>query len=104
MRLVTSYMSLDCGLSPNIFNYNILISSACKLGLKKQAYQIVGEMRKNGLSPDAVTWRILDKLQKNLQLQDGNHQHPNVEPPEGRVSEKGDVGSDMEMNMFHCCF
>ncbi|KAF3961460.1 hypothetical protein CMV_013921 [Castanea mollissima] len=36
--------------------------SACKLGLMKEAYQVVGEMRRNGLAPDAVTWRILDKL------------------------------------------
>ena len=31
-------------------------------GLKIEAYQIVREMKKNGLTPDSVTWRILDKL------------------------------------------
>jgi pentatricopeptide repeat protein len=42
--------------------YNILIDTACKQGSKKLVYQVVKEMRRNGLSPDAVTWRILDKL------------------------------------------
>jgi hypothetical protein len=30
--------------------------------MKREAYQIAGEMQKNGLTPDAVTWRTLDKL------------------------------------------
>uniref|UniRef100_A0A803MUC7 Pentatricopeptide repeat-containing protein n=1 Tax=Chenopodium quinoa TaxID=63459 RepID=A0A803MUC7_CHEQI len=95
------YELVDCGVSPNIYNYNILIDCACKLGLKKQAYQIVGEMRKNGLSPDAVTWRILDKLHRNFHMEEkeGKHQHPNVEPLEGRVSEFNNVGSNMEMQV-----
>ncbi|KAF7148810.1 hypothetical protein RHSIM_Rhsim03G0043000 [Rhododendron simsii] len=59
------YELVDCGVSPNIVNYNILIDIACKSGLKAEAYQIVGEMRKNGLTPDAVTWRILDRLHGN---------------------------------------
>ena len=55
MKLVISYMScLILGSSLNIFDNNILIDSACKLGLMKEAW--------NGLAPDAVTWRILDKL------------------------------------------
>ncbi|KAG0490716.1 hypothetical protein HPP92_007579 [Vanilla planifolia] len=45
-----------------LINYNILIDGSCKQGLKRKAYQIVGEMRKNGLKPDAVTWRILGRL------------------------------------------
>ncbi|PKU64353.1 pentatricopeptide repeat-containing protein At3g18020 isoform X1 [Dendrobium catenatum] len=56
------YELVDCGVSPGIVNYNILIDSACKQGMKKQAYQIVGEMRKNGLKLDSVSWRILNKL------------------------------------------
>ncbi|KAJ0695357.1 putative tetratricopeptide-like helical domain superfamily [Helianthus annuus] len=60
-----AYELVDCGVRLNVVNYNILIEGACKLGLKKKdAYQIVGEMRKNGLVPDAVTWRIIDKLHK----------------------------------------
>lgn len=35
------YELVDCGVRPNIVNYNILIEGACKLGLKKEAYQIV---------------------------------------------------------------
>ena len=62
LKLVISYMNCLILGSPNIFNYNILIDGACKLGLMKEAYQVVGEMRRNGLAPDAVTWRILDKL------------------------------------------
>uniref|UniRef100_A0A803MVG6 Pentatricopeptide repeat-containing protein n=1 Tax=Chenopodium quinoa TaxID=63459 RepID=A0A803MVG6_CHEQI len=100
------YELVDCGVSPNIYNYNILIDCACKLGLKKQAYQIVGEMRKNGLSPDAVTWRILDKLHRNFHIEEkeGKHQHPDVEPLEGRVSEFNNVGSNMEIltNCSYC--
>ncbi|KAL8226396.1 hypothetical protein R6Q57_016228 [Mikania cordata] len=62
------YELVDCGVRLNVVNYNILIEGACKLGLKKDAYQIVGEMRKNGLAPDAVTWRIIDKLHKQRKL------------------------------------
>lgn len=61
---------VDCGVMLNHVNYNILIDCACKLGLKKEAYQILGEMRKNGLALDPVTWRLLDKLHSN-----GRHQH-----------------------------
>ena len=56
------YELADSGVRVNVVNYNILIEGAYKLGLKKEAYQIVGEMRKNGVVPDAVTWRIIDKL------------------------------------------
>ena len=56
------YELFDPRVSPNIFYYNILIDSPCKLGLMKKAYQVVGEMRRNGLAPEPVTWRILDKL------------------------------------------
>ncbi|KAI3701761.1 hypothetical protein L6452_27087 [Arctium lappa] len=35
------YELVDSGVRPNIVNYNILIEGACKLGLKKEAYQIV---------------------------------------------------------------
>ncbi|KAI3825868.1 hypothetical protein L1987_07568 [Smallanthus sonchifolius] len=62
------YELVDCRVRLNVVNYNILIESACKLGLKKDVYQIVGEMRKNGLAPDAVTWRIIDKLHKQRKL------------------------------------
>ena len=48
-----------------IFCYNIVVDSACRLGLKNEAYQVVREMKRNGLAPDAVTWRILDKLHGN---------------------------------------
>nr|GEV74141.1 hypothetical protein [Tanacetum cinerariifolium] len=58
------YELADSGVMLNVVNYNILIEGAYKLGLKKEAYQIVGEMRKNGVVPDAVTWRIIDKLHK----------------------------------------
>ncbi|KAK4387818.1 Pentatricopeptide repeat-containing protein [Sesamum angolense] len=60
------YELADCGVTLNSVNYNIVLDYACKLGLKREAYQIVGEMRKNGVEPDAVTWRILDKLHHNL--------------------------------------
>ncbi|KAK7374003.1 hypothetical protein VNO80_07426 [Phaseolus coccineus] len=57
------YELVDSGVPPNIFSYNnILINCACNLGLKSEAYQIVREMKRNGLTPDSVTWRILDKL------------------------------------------
>ncbi|KAI3976998.1 hypothetical protein MKX01_008856 [Papaver californicum] len=39
------YELVDCGVSPNIVNYNILIDKACKLGLRTQAYQILGVRR-----------------------------------------------------------
>ncbi|GJZ76444.1 pentatricopeptide repeat-containing protein [Tanacetum coccineum] len=58
------YELADSGVRLNVLNYNILIECAYKLGLKKETYQIVGEMRKNGIVPDAVTWRIIDKLHK----------------------------------------
>lgn len=64
------YELVDCGVNLNIVNYNIVIDSACKLGLKKEAYQIVGEMRKNGLVPDSITWRILEKLHGNFRKQE----------------------------------
>ncbi|KAK1276215.1 Pentatricopeptide repeat-containing protein [Acorus gramineus] len=53
---------VDCGASPKIVSYNILVDCACEAGLKREAYWVVGEMRKNGLAPDAVTWRTLEKL------------------------------------------
>nr|UPT49535.1 pentatricopeptide repeat protein AaPPR783 [Agave angustifolia] len=56
------YESVDCGIGPGIVNYNVLVDAARKRRLKKEAYQIVGQMRKNGLKPDAVTWRIFGKL------------------------------------------
>ncbi|KAI3689371.1 hypothetical protein L2E82_47326 [Cichorium intybus] len=58
------YELVDCGVKTNVVNYNILIEGGCKLGLKKEVYQILGEMRKNEVEPDAVTWRIIDKLHK----------------------------------------
>ncbi|XP_027167725.1 pentatricopeptide repeat-containing protein At3g18020 [Coffea eugenioides] len=65
------YELVDCGAVLNHVNYNILIDYACKLGLKKGAYQILGEMRKNGVAPDPVTWRLLDKLHSNGRNQYG---------------------------------
>ncbi|XP_052113738.1 pentatricopeptide repeat-containing protein At3g18020-like [Arachis duranensis] len=56
------YELVDSGVSPNIFSYNIVINCACNLGLKREAYHIVREMKRNKLTPDCVTWRILDKL------------------------------------------
>lgn len=41
------YELVDCGISPGIVNDNFLIGVACNLGSTKEAYQIVGEMRKN---------------------------------------------------------
>ncbi|CAA6669477.1 unnamed protein product [Spirodela intermedia] len=64
------YELIDCGISPGIVNYNILIDGACKMSLKREAYQVVAEMRKNGLIPDSVTWRILDKLHKGKKIGD----------------------------------
>ncbi|RVW52095.1 Pentatricopeptide repeat-containing protein [Vitis vinifera] len=60
------YELVDCGVTLNVVNYNILIDHACKLGSKREAYTIVQEMKKNGLTPDAVTWRILHKLHGNV--------------------------------------
>ncbi|KAL0322827.1 UNVERIFIED_CONTAM: Pentatricopeptide repeat-containing protein [Sesamum angustifolium] len=51
---------------PYLKGFATWINSMRPLGLKREAYQIVGEMRKNGVEPDAVTWRILDKLHHNL--------------------------------------
>uniref|UniRef100_J3LCB8 Pentacotripeptide-repeat region of PRORP domain-containing protein n=2 Tax=Oryza brachyantha TaxID=4533 RepID=J3LCB8_ORYBR len=56
------YELVDCGVEPSVVCYNILVDAACKQGLKKLAYQLVKEMRRNDLSPDAVTWRIIDRL------------------------------------------
>jgi len=51
-----SYELVDSGIGPGIVNYNILVDAACKLGLRKEAYQIGGETRKNDLKPDAMNW------------------------------------------------
>ncbi|KAG6433020.1 hypothetical protein SASPL_104624 [Salvia splendens] len=59
------YEMADCGVALNNVNYNIVIGCACKLGLKKGTYQIVGEMRKNGLRPDSVTARKWGKTYNN---------------------------------------
>ncbi|KMZ67219.1 putative Pentatricopeptide repeat-containing protein [Zostera marina] len=59
------YELVDCGVSPGIVNYNILLAGICRSELKKDAYQLMSEMRKNGISPDSVTWRTLDKLHRN---------------------------------------
>ncbi|KAL5976678.1 hypothetical protein ACLOJK_021011 [Asimina triloba] len=59
------YELVDCGVAPKIVNYNILIDRGCNMGLKKVAYRLLGEMRRNGLEPDAITWRTLDKLHGN---------------------------------------
>ncbi|KAF3673793.1 Pentatricopeptide repeat-containing protein [Capsicum annuum] len=63
------YELVDCGVTLCVVNYNIVINGACTLGWKREAYQILGEMRKNGLEPDSVTWRILDKLHGNVEKQ-----------------------------------
>ncbi|PIA24947.1 hypothetical protein AQUCO_14200017v1 [Aquilegia coerulea] len=47
------------------FVYAAILKGLCN----SEAYQMVGEMRKNGLVPDAVTWRILDKLHGNTKKQ-----------------------------------
>ncbi|XP_078440640.1 pentatricopeptide repeat (PPR) superfamily protein [Wolffia australiana] len=64
------YELADCGFSPGIVCYNIVIDRASKMNLKRQAYRLVAEMRRNGLRPDAVTWRILDKLHKRGEVGD----------------------------------
>ncbi|KAH0927018.1 hypothetical protein HID58_019274 [Brassica napus] len=43
-------------------------------GLRREAYQIIEEMRKNGQAPDAVTWRILDKLHDSRALAEEGEQ------------------------------
>ncbi|XP_016484516.1 uncharacterized protein LOC107805054 [Nicotiana tabacum] len=63
------YELVDCGVTLCVVNYNIVINGACMLGWKREAYQILGEMRKNGLEPDSVTWRILEKLHGNVEKQ-----------------------------------
>ncbi|XP_068658103.1 pentatricopeptide repeat-containing protein At3g18020 [Aristolochia californica] len=61
------YELVDCGIHPKIVSYNILIDKACNMGLKREAYQILKEMKENaGLEPDAVTWRTLDKLHNSI--------------------------------------
>ncbi|KAL9252065.1 Pentatricopeptide repeat-containing protein, partial [Drosera capensis] len=72
------YELVDSGVSPNIVSFNILINSACKLGLKREAYQIVGEMRRNGLSPDSITWRECMSVMDE-ELKDQLWNHPNAE-------------------------
>ncbi|KAL3512180.1 hypothetical protein ACH5RR_024897 [Cinchona calisaya] len=67
------YELVDCGVTLNHVNYNILIDCASKLRLKKEAYQIIGEMKKNGLAPDSVTWRLLDRLHGNGRNQFGEN-------------------------------
>ncbi|CAH9082792.1 unnamed protein product [Cuscuta europaea] len=62
------YELMDSGVSLCLVNYNIVIHGASQLGLKAEVYRIVGEMRKNGLTPDAVTWRILDKLNDKTRM------------------------------------
>ncbi|QHO52997.1 Pentatricopeptide repeat-containing protein [Arachis hypogaea] len=37
-------------------------NEACHFCLKREAYHIVREIKRNKLTPDCVTWRILDKL------------------------------------------
>ncbi|RLM85365.1 pentatricopeptide repeat-containing protein [Panicum miliaceum] len=59
--------------------YNILIDAACKQGLKKLAYQLVKEMKINGLAPDAVTWRILGKLHHYEEDEQEEHQLPTAD-------------------------
>jgi pentatricopeptide repeat protein len=56
------YELVDCGVCPGVVCYNIVIDTACKQGSKNLVYQVVKEMRRNGVSLDAVTWRILDKM------------------------------------------
>lgn len=56
------YNLVDCGVLPNVVCYNIVIVKAYRLGLKKEAYQILEEMKNNGVVHDSVMWRILDKF------------------------------------------
>ncbi|XP_052113444.1 pentatricopeptide repeat-containing protein At3g18020-like [Arachis duranensis] len=61
----------------DVITLNTVINGFCKVGridealtvlqdmlsgLKREAYHIVREMKRNKLTPDCVTWRILDKL------------------------------------------
>ncbi|PUZ73360.1 hypothetical protein GQ55_2G468100 [Panicum hallii var. hallii] len=48
-------------------------------GLKKLAYQLVKEMKRNGLAPDAVTWRILGKLHHYEEDEQEEHQLPTAD-------------------------
>ncbi|CAN6226551.1 unnamed protein product [Urochloa humidicola] len=73
------YELVDCGVSPSIVCYNILIDAACKQGLKKLAYQLVKEMKRNGLALDAVTWRILSKLHHYEEEEQEGHQLPTAD-------------------------
>jgi pentatricopeptide repeat protein len=62
------YDLADSGAIPNVVCYNTVIAECSRSGLKREAYQILEEMRKNGQAPDAVTWRILDKLHDSMDL------------------------------------
>ncbi|WZZ61794.1 hypothetical protein YC2023_061901 [Brassica napus] len=62
------YELADSGAVPNVVCYNIVIDECSRSGLRREAYQIIEEMRKNGHAPDAVTWRILDKLHDSRAL------------------------------------
>lgn len=62
------YELADSGAVPNVVCYNIVIDECSRSGLRREAYQIIEEMRKNGQAPDAVTWRILDKLHDSRAL------------------------------------
>ncbi|PKA64310.1 Pentatricopeptide repeat-containing protein [Apostasia shenzhenica] len=73
------YEMVDSEVYPGIVCYNILIDCASRNGLKKQAYQIVGEMRKNGLKPDSITWRILEKLHKRKTMDLTGHEDGSIE-------------------------
>ncbi|KAF3323905.1 pentatricopeptide repeat-containing protein [Carex littledalei] len=68
------YKLVDNGVQPGVVNYNILIDYACKKGLKRKAYFILNQMRKNGLEPDAVTWRTLNQLHRGDKLECDNNQ------------------------------
>ncbi|PNX72947.1 pentatricopeptide repeat-containing protein, partial [Trifolium pratense] len=54
------------------FVYAAILKGLCGSGkfneacLKREAYQIVREMNRNGVIPDCVTWRVLHKLQSNV--------------------------------------
>ncbi|KAG5398394.1 hypothetical protein IGI04_020208 [Brassica rapa subsp. trilocularis] len=62
------YELADSGAVPNVVCHNIVIDECSRSGLRREAYQIIEEMRKNGQAPDAVTWRILDKLHDSRAL------------------------------------
>ncbi|MED6176874.1 hypothetical protein PIB30_092544 [Stylosanthes scabra] len=54
-------------------------------GLKREAYQIVKEMKRKKLTPDCVTWRILDKLHGKVRKH--NHfEDPNLSALYDRAS------------------